>query len=61
MVDALRARGRRCEYVAFAGEGHGFRRAETLERRLEAELDFYRGAARRWPRGLSARGGRGGR
>ena len=31
MVEALRARGRRCEYLAFAGEGHGFRRAETIE------------------------------
>ena len=26
----------------FAGEGHGFRRAETLEAAFEAELGFYR-------------------
>ncbi len=41
MVDALRARGRRCEYLAFEGEGHGFRRAETLEVCASAELAFY--------------------
>lgn len=28
-------------YLAFEGEGHGFRRAETIRRCLEAELDFY--------------------
>jgi dipeptidyl aminopeptidase/acylaminoacyl peptidase len=27
-------------YFLFEGEGHGFRRAETLQRALEAELDF---------------------
>ena len=36
------ARGVRCELLAFAGESHGFRRAETLEACLEAELAFYR-------------------
>jgi len=41
MVEALRARGRRCEYRAFAGESHGFRRAETLEACAAAELAFY--------------------
>jgi len=41
MVEALRARGRRCEYLAFAGESHGFRRAGTLEACAEAELAFY--------------------
>ena len=29
-------------YVPFPGEGHGFRRAETIVRALEAELAFYR-------------------
>jgi hypothetical protein len=28
-------------YIAFPGEQHGFRRAETLKRSLESELDFY--------------------
>jgi dipeptidyl aminopeptidase/acylaminoacyl peptidase len=26
----------------FEGEGHGFRRAETLTAAYESELDFYR-------------------
>jgi dipeptidyl aminopeptidase/acylaminoacyl peptidase len=42
MRDALAARGVRVVYEAFAGEGHGFRRAETIRRALELELDFYR-------------------
>jgi dipeptidyl aminopeptidase/acylaminoacyl peptidase len=42
MRDALEARGVRVVYEAFAGEGHGFRRAETIRRALELELDFYR-------------------
>ncbi|MEX0167671.1 prolyl oligopeptidase family serine peptidase [Streptomyces sp. LMG1-1-1.1] len=28
-------------YLAFEGEGHGFRRADTITRSLEAELDLY--------------------
>ena len=41
MVAALRARGVPVAYLEFAGESHGFRRAETLRRALEAELDFH--------------------
>ena len=41
MVDALRAKGIPVAYVAFEGEQHGFRRAETIKRTLEAELYFY--------------------
>jgi dipeptidyl aminopeptidase/acylaminoacyl peptidase len=41
MVAALRARGLECRYLAFPGESHGFRRADTLEACLEAELEFY--------------------
>jgi dipeptidyl aminopeptidase/acylaminoacyl peptidase len=41
MVAALRAQGIRVAYLAFEGEGHGFRRKETLQRALEAELSFY--------------------
>ncbi|MEU0101254.1 prolyl oligopeptidase family serine peptidase [Streptomyces sp. NPDC006267] len=38
---AIAGRGIPHAYVAFAGEGHGFRRAETLVRALEAELSLY--------------------
>lgn len=41
MAAALEARGVRCEVHYFAGESHGFRRAETLVRCFEAELAFY--------------------
>ncbi|MGH8884274.1 MAG: S9 family peptidase [Egibacteraceae bacterium] len=41
MVEALRARGVPHAYVAFAGEQHGFRRAETIRAAHHAELSFY--------------------
>jgi len=41
MADALRAKGIAVAYVPFAGEAHGFRRAENIRRALEAELYFY--------------------
>jgi dipeptidyl aminopeptidase/acylaminoacyl peptidase len=41
MVDALRGRGIPCGYLLFAGEQHGFRRAENIKRALDAELYFY--------------------
>jgi hypothetical protein len=41
MVEAMKARGQLVAYYSFAGEGHGFRKAETLRRALELELDFY--------------------
>jgi dipeptidyl aminopeptidase/acylaminoacyl peptidase len=41
MVEALKAKGLSYAYLAFEGEQHGFRRAETIERCLEAELYFY--------------------
>jgi dipeptidyl aminopeptidase/acylaminoacyl peptidase len=41
MRAALRAAGSACELEFFVGEGHGFRRAETLTACLEAELAFY--------------------
>jgi len=40
-VAALQAKGLPCEYVSFAGEGHGFRKAETIRRVADAELQFY--------------------
>jgi dipeptidyl aminopeptidase/acylaminoacyl peptidase len=41
MFDALRRRGIPVAYLPFEGEGHGFRRAENIQRSLEAELSFY--------------------
>jgi dipeptidyl aminopeptidase/acylaminoacyl peptidase len=41
MVDALRGRGIVFGYFLFAGEQHGFRRAETIKRALDGELYFY--------------------
>ncbi len=37
----LAAHGIRHAYIAFEGESHGFRRAETMVASLEAELSFY--------------------
>jgi dipeptidyl aminopeptidase/acylaminoacyl peptidase len=41
MVNALKQQGLPVAYVPFAGEQHGFRRAENIRRSLEAELYFY--------------------
>jgi dipeptidyl aminopeptidase/acylaminoacyl peptidase len=41
MVEALRRRCIPCGYLLFAGEQHGFRRAENIKRALDAELYFY--------------------
>ncbi|HIC96727.1 TPA: S9 family peptidase, partial [Candidatus Bipolaricaulota bacterium] len=41
MVEALRAKGLPVAYVPFEGEQHGFRRAESIKRALDAELYFY--------------------
>jgi dipeptidyl aminopeptidase/acylaminoacyl peptidase len=41
IVGALRERGVPHAYLLFEGEGHGFRRAETIVASLEAELSFY--------------------
>ncbi len=38
----LLAAGTDCRLVVFEGESHGFRRADTIEAALEAELAFYR-------------------
>lgn len=42
IVDALHAAGVTCEYHPYAGEGHGFRRAETIVHQLVHEVGFYR-------------------
>ncbi|WP_284617636.1 prolyl oligopeptidase family serine peptidase [Aquabacterium humicola] len=41
MVAAMKRRGVPVEYHAFEGEGHGFRKAATIEACMEAELAFY--------------------
>jgi dipeptidyl aminopeptidase/acylaminoacyl peptidase len=46
IVDALRARAIPVVYVTFEGEGHGFRRAETIRAALDTELAFYRSVLR---------------
>jgi dipeptidyl aminopeptidase/acylaminoacyl peptidase len=41
MAEAVRAKGWPVAYLAFEGEQHGFRKADTIVRSLEAELFFY--------------------
>jgi dipeptidyl aminopeptidase/acylaminoacyl peptidase len=41
MADAVRKKGLPVAYLSFEGEQHGFRRASTIVRSLEAELYFY--------------------
>ncbi len=41
MVEALRSNGVPHAYVAYEGEQHGFRKAESVRRTAEAELYFY--------------------
>lgn len=41
MVSALRDKGVPVAYVAFEGEQHGFRKADSVRRALEGELYFY--------------------
>ncbi|WP_234312514.1 LpqB family beta-propeller domain-containing protein [Streptomyces sp. SCSIO 75703] len=40
-LERMAGRGVPHAYLAFEGEGHGFRRAETMVRALEAELSLY--------------------
>ncbi|MBP5857346.1 S9 family peptidase [Marivibrio halodurans] len=41
MVAVLREKGLPVAYILFEGEGHGFRRADSIKRAFEAELSFY--------------------
>jgi dipeptidyl aminopeptidase/acylaminoacyl peptidase len=41
MVEVLRSKGIPVAYLLFAGEQHGFRKAENIKRALDAELYFY--------------------
>ncbi len=55
MVVAMRTRHLPVAHYTFEGEGHGFRKAETLRRVLELELDFYGRVFGFTPPGLSER------
>jgi dipeptidyl aminopeptidase/acylaminoacyl peptidase len=39
--EAVKAKGLPTAYIAFEGEQHGFRKAESVKRSIEAELYFY--------------------
>ena len=41
ILDSLKQKGIPVAYVSFAGEQHGFRKAENIIRAHEAELYFY--------------------
>ncbi|WP_204102633.1 MULTISPECIES: S9 family peptidase [Spirulina sp. CCY15215] len=41
MVEAIEKKGLPVAYVSFAGEQHGFRRAENIKRALDGEFYFY--------------------
>ena len=41
MADAVRVKGLPVALLTFEGEQHGFRKAATISRCLEAELFFY--------------------
>jgi dipeptidyl aminopeptidase/acylaminoacyl peptidase len=59
IVEKLRERGVEVGYHEFAGEGHGFRKAETIVAVLEAELAFLKRMMKIGAKTASA--GRGGR
>ena len=41
IVETIRKRGGRVEYVVFQGEGHGWRKEENMRAALEKEIGFY--------------------
>ncbi|KAI0337854.1 alpha/beta-hydrolase [Trametopsis cervina] len=41
IVKTIQEKGGQVDYILFEGEGHGWRKAETIQRALEAELSFY--------------------
>ena len=41
MVAAMQQTGTPYAYIVFEGEGHGFRRADSMSKATESELDFY--------------------
>jgi dipeptidyl aminopeptidase/acylaminoacyl peptidase len=53
-VARMKGRGVPHAYLTFEGEGHGFRRAETMVRALEAELSLYAQVFGLHPQGVPA-------
>ncbi|EPH41206.1 hypothetical protein STRAU_5708 [Streptomyces aurantiacus JA 4570] len=51
LLERMERRGVPHAYIAFEGEGHGFRRADTMIRVLEAELSLYAQVFRLEPAG----------
>ena len=49
MAEALTSTGIPHRYLTFQGEGHGFRRASSIKRAIEAELSLYRDAMTHTP------------
>jgi dipeptidyl aminopeptidase/acylaminoacyl peptidase len=41
MVNTIEQNGGVVKYVEFEGEGHGWRKAETIQQALEDELGYY--------------------
>lgn len=40
-MKAIKERNGHVDYTVFEGEGHGWRKAETIKAALEQELHFY--------------------
>ncbi len=40
-METIKKQGGRVEYIVFEGEGHGWRKEETIRAALEKELSFY--------------------
>ncbi|KAG8931269.1 hypothetical protein FRC02_002991 [Tulasnella sp. 418] len=43
IVEKIKKRGGKVEYILFEGEGHGWRKAETVKAALEKEESWYKG------------------
>jgi len=41
MVERIKERGNKVDLVLFEGEGHGWRKASTIQTALERELTFF--------------------
>lgn len=46
IVNAIKMGCGKVEKIAFEGEGHGWVKAETIQRAAEAEREFYEGVFR---------------
>lgn len=43
IVKKIKEAGGTVNYITFEGEGHGWRKAETIRKAQQAELDWYNG------------------